>query len=409
MLSTKCTVWLAGQSVFAQGDGMRSLFTSLVFLFIGLGVASLAVKNELDNMSLGQHGVTTAGTTSGARTSFRHGSLFSHTLDYTFNVNGVEYKGSSSVSEDLFNRFSSGIFYVPRRINVLYLPENPSINRIDEIGVSRDHYLWAGLFFLALFGSIGAWGLVQSLRDLRFTKWPKRVTGFTAAPFKNINPVNDKSSYISLWLERKRLEEMTRIQELKTSLEKSSDRPSPEPKKSKGDVFYIALVKAHDKASEPSDYLITATVSEEVDADGKMRIATNLYEHHDMFTVVEAASAAYWHNKIQKSEVTPEQLVSWLITLEKKTGNRYYIPSASSDINNLRQALYVGLVHASLHYSMCHPDSKPMQIYRANQDCKIGRHRIAEFKQSEQLAPYLQEIDSNLAKHLAASVNPGSF
>ena len=101
----------------------------------------------------GQGRATSMGSTDGTGPRIRNAT---HTVEYAYEVDGTEYKGSTTMNVDEFRAYNVG-----RPIVVHYLPRDPSISgyHVDFMNeVSTQPSIWAWILV-----GLGGAGLVGSL------------------------------------------------------------------------------------------------------------------------------------------------------------------------------------------------------------------------------------------------------
>ncbi|WP_170157229.1 DUF3592 domain-containing protein [Roseimicrobium gellanilyticum] len=134
-----------------MGESIKAVLGGIVFLLVGL-VATWGSWREMGKHdALQEHGVRSIGTVSGASSSSGRGGK-SYRVDFTYRVNGKEYKGSSSLPDKVFSKYASEYFYSPSSIPIKYLPEDPSTAEVADVDLPSDHYAWSKWLLLMPIG-----------------------------------------------------------------------------------------------------------------------------------------------------------------------------------------------------------------------------------------------------------------
>lgn len=128
-------------------EKIKAVFWGLLFMAGGLLFWHSLVGNPFDDLALIRHGVTTAGIITAVHEDFgddNHGKTVSfHSATYAFQL--PDGRTIEAGTGDYSGRLPD---HVPRKIRVEYLPDDPSVSRIEGTGSPTvTDWLWRKLGF----------------------------------------------------------------------------------------------------------------------------------------------------------------------------------------------------------------------------------------------------------------------
>lgn len=149
---------------------MTRFLVGLVFLAMSIWIPIAVSHDTEDYQELRVHGIETTGRICDAftRINSKRG-VTSYSLLVEYDVAGKKCKGSSSVNESMFNKYTSGGLFRPELIQMRYLPNDPTkIEFLESLTPIKSRKLPISVFlFFCVLGLYGILCIISGFKKFK--------------------------------------------------------------------------------------------------------------------------------------------------------------------------------------------------------------------------------------------------
>ena len=146
-----------------EGGLPAPLLLGLMFISFAILSVFFQIQSASDSKALAANGVNIDARTTGASTKYKNGSKY-HTLKFSYEVDGKTYRKSSSVPNEIFDKYASEFIFFEQDIPIRYLPKDPEVHELRDLArIKKDGGVnWLGILLPFAFALTGLVFLAES-------------------------------------------------------------------------------------------------------------------------------------------------------------------------------------------------------------------------------------------------------